>query len=129
MDVSTNLESLVFLKLPPKLLKQFRNQNDFMNQASLVQYRLLNPTISNDIELKLISSSTGLELPDVYPKKPNDGFEIQNARLPEHDGQIECVAETKDGTTDSVKYFLRFQGLSNFFLSKTLKLPFFSSLK
>ena len=61
--------------------------------------------------MKLISSSTGLELPDVFPKKLNDGFEIRNARLPEHDGQIECVAETKDGATDSVKYFLRFQGL------------------
>ena len=61
--------------------------------------------------MKLISSSTGLELPDVFPKKLNDGFEIRNARLPEHDGQIECVAEKKDGATDSVKYFLRFQGL------------------
>ena len=82
-----------------------------MNQAFLVWNRLLNPTISSDIDLKLVSSSTGLEIPDVFPKKLNDGFEIRNARLPEHDGQIECVAEKKDGATDSVKYFLRFQGL------------------
>ena len=45
-----------------------------------------------------ISSSTGIELPNVFLQNPNsNGFEIRNARLPEHDGQVECVAQTKGG--------------------------------
>ena len=45
-----------------------------------VPCRLLNPTLSKDINLKLISSSTGSELPNVLKKDFNDGFEIYNAR-------------------------------------------------
>ena len=33
---------------------------------------------------------------------------MPSIRLPEHDGQIECVAQSKDGRNDSVKFYLKF---------------------
>ena len=38
---------------------------------------------------------------------PKIGFKIQNGRLPEHNGEIECMA-TKFNQTDSVRFTLNF---------------------
>ena len=73
---------------------------------TLVPCRALNPEDS-DIEIKLRSVSTGEELPDVIQLDPKIGFKIQNGRLPEHNGEIECIA-TKFNQTDSVRFTLNF---------------------
>lgn len=68
---------------------------------------LLNPT-EDSIDLKLVSLSTGQELPNVIRKEGNKGFEILSARLPEHNGEVECQAKTLDGRSDSVRVNLVF---------------------
>lgn len=68
---------------------------------------LLNPSDQGS-SIKLVSLSNGRELPNVVQRSPESGFEIFNARLPEHNGEIQCQASNVEkGLIDSLDFTLR----------------------
>ena len=71
----------------------------------VVPCRALNPKDPNT-QVKLLSSSTGLELPNVIELGSHIGFKIQNAQLPDHSGEIKCLA-TRGNQTESVQFTLK----------------------
>ncbi len=74
----------------------------------LVPCRLLNP-LDRSKSLALVDLSSGVDLPSVYNVNPTKGLEIRNAKLPEHNGEVECRALDKDGkTVDTMKFTLSF---------------------
>ena len=76
-------------------------------QSVEIPCRALNP-INPDLEIQLISLESGLELPNVSPVTgPSTGFEIYQAKLPEHSGLVECIAKT-EYITDTVNFTLNF---------------------
>ena len=76
-------------------------------QSVQIPCRALNPT-NPDLDIKLLSLESGLELPNVSPETgPSTGFKIYRAKLPEHSGLVECIAKT-EFITDTVNFTLNF---------------------